>query len=72
MERDDVIALLDVQRKVFIDIIERLQQEIKTNRDERNEKIVELVKSLEFSQSEIEDLKKKTETACKEKLNYER
>ena len=72
MERDDVIALLDIQRKVFNDVIERIQQEIKSNRDENNEKIVELVKSLEFSQSEIEDLKKKMETTCKEKLNYER
>ena len=72
MERDDVIALLDVQRKVFNDVIDRLQQEMKTNREETNEKIVDLVKSLEFSQLEIEELKKKMEIASKERLNYER
>ena len=47
MERDDIIALLDVQRKVFNDVIDRLQQEMKTNREETNEKIADLVKSLE-------------------------
>ena len=72
MERYDVIALLDVQRKVFDDVIDRLQQEMKTNREETNEKIVDLVKSLEFSQLEIEELKKKMELTSKERLNYER
>ena len=66
------MALLDVQRKVFNDLIESLRQEIKINRDESSEKIGELVKSLEFSQAEIEDLKKKMEATCKEKLKYER
>ena len=67
-----MVALLDVQRKIFNDVIDRLQQEIKSNRDETSEKMVELVKSLEYSQAEIEDLKKKTETISREKLDYER
>ena len=71
MEREDVVALLDVQRKVFNDVVERLQREIKAARDETSKSIAEVVKSLEFSQAETEDLKREMEAVRKEKLAYE-
>ena len=70
MEREEVVALLDIQRKVFNDVIDRLQREIKTNRDETDKHIAEVIRSLEFSQAETEDLKKKLNTVLKENENY--
>ena len=65
MEREDIVALLDVQRKTFIDII-------KADRDENKKNITEVVKSLEFSQAEIEDLKSKMETDRRERIALEK
>ena len=65
MERDDIIALLDVQRKVFNDLVDRLQREIKSDRQEANKTISDVVKSLEFSQAEVEDLKRKLKAVMK-------
>ena len=72
MQREDVTSLLDVQRKVFNDIIDRLQQEIRTNREETKKSISDMERSLEFSQAETEELKKKISTILKEKITYER
>lgn len=72
MERDDVIALLDVQRKVFNDFIDRLQRDMKVSQGETNKSLADVVKSLEFVQAETEDLKKKLEVFSKEKVSYEK
>ena len=65
MERDDVLALLDVQRKNFNDVIERMGKEMKMCLKDANQEISEVTRSLEFSQAEVADLEKKVDEVSK-------
>ena len=67
MERDDVTALLDVQRKVFNDVVDRMQREMKSSLKETDNRMSDTIKSLEYSQGEIADLGEKLKKANKEK-----
>ena len=59
--REDVVALLDVQRKTLNDGLERLQREVGKQAESFNIRLGEVIHSLDFAHAEIRDQKKEIE-----------
>ena len=70
MEREEVLSLLDTQRKLFNDVMDRMLKEMREERQEYQKGMTEVISSLEFSQQEIEQLKGKVNELQKEKKTY--
>ena len=59
MDRDEVTSLLELQRKLLNDAIDRMHRELSTTNKENGKNFSDVEKSLDFAHGEIRDLKSK-------------
>ena len=72
MERDEVIALLDNQRKNFKDALDRMEKMFARANEKHEKRISELVVSLEFTQAKLDEAMANMKQVSDEKASYEK
>ena len=70
MNRSEVETLLERQRMQFEETIKKLEQKITDSQKDNEERVSNVIASLEYSQADILDLKTKLEQQVKQSKTY--
>lgn len=72
MERCEILALLDNQRKHFNDALQRMEQKCMNAQEKQDKRINEITASLEYSQKQLEEALIKLKHVSDEKKEFEK